>query len=192
MMRVSIFSVWLSSQSRGTVGGRSRHRSSPKASGKHNTGQVRDTKPADFVLLTLLSTEFRQPTGFYPVDQRSLPLPSIHLPAAIDKALTSSDRTFWIACPLSHHLTPQALVPSIGRNVSSATIQRGMRLPGHFRKLVKLYRLRKRQRFSGLKATFRSFDPKDGPVAPPDFPDPNILTQFCLDNASTAASSLAG
>jgi hypothetical protein len=112
------------------------------------------------------------------VDQRSLPLPSIHLPAAIDKALTSSDRTFWIACPLSHRMTPQALVPSIGRKVSSATIRRGMRLPEHFHKLVKLCRLRKKQRFPRLIATFRSSASIDCPVASPGFADPNIFTHF--------------
>jgi hypothetical protein len=53
-------------------------------------------------------------------------------------------------------MTPQALVPSIGRNVSSATIQRGMSLPKHFRKLVNLCRLGKKQRFFRLGAKFHA------------------------------------
>ena len=140
------------SQSGGTVGGRSRRRSSPNASGEHNTGQVRDTKPADFVLLTLPLTAGPPVLGCLPLKLAAFAVTSHSFNCAIDKALASSVRTFWIACPLSHLMTPQALVPSIGRNVSSATNRWGMSLPEHFRKLVNLCRLRKKQGLWRLSA----------------------------------------
>lgn len=95
-------------------------------------------------------SQFRRRSRGLPGNPTILAVAFNSLPTVINKALASCVRTFWIICPPSHLVTLQALVPSLGQNVTSATIRHGMNIPTHFRKLVNLCRLRKKAVFFGL------------------------------------------
>lgn len=120
----------------GSVGGRSRRRSSPFPTGEHNTSRVRDTLPADFVLLALTPAV---PKASPSCQTRSATFENrnpVTATPVIDKALTSNAKT---SGSLFRRYTPYAtsVGASVGQEHSSATDRDAMRLRGNFRRLVK-------------------------------------------------------